>query len=283
MAVHSHVRGVEGGTAVEADRRELGIVPHQDQGIALPLPDVVQQVLEEIAAAEERACRIYGNQRCLVHDVAGPAVLVQVQDKFSSAGVHRFLPVDLLVNRSGLLAGVARQHLCRTASRSHQSEPQVQSLHRPHGRAHRLRLTRTGIAVDYHDVALPGQKGRQPREKLVLAGRRLIREGLPYLLLQKFPDSHRLDFLEDEEQHQQGVDLQTAEKHLYGHHHFGEWSKMREIAHRAAGSQAGADVAHRCQGSSEGLLEIRAGQGYKQHSYDEYQGKCHDIQYSRSG
>ena len=190
MAVHPHIRGVEGRTAVKTYRRKLGIVSYQDQGIALPLPDVVQKILEEIAAAEERAWRIYRDKRCLVHDVAGAAVLVQVQDKFPSAGIHRLLTVDLLVNRSGLLAGVARQHLCRAASRSHQAEPQVQFLHRPHGRAHCLRLTGTGIAVDYHDVALPGQKGRQPREKLVLTGRRLIRKGIPYLLLQKFPDRH---------------------------------------------------------------------------------------------
>ena len=107
MTVHSYIRGIESGTAVETYRRELGIVPDENKGVALPLTDVVQQILQKIAAAEERAARLYRNQRGLVHDIAGAAVLVQVQDKTAPSGIHRLLTVDLFVYRSGLLTCIA--------------------------------------------------------------------------------------------------------------------------------------------------------------------------------
>ena len=100
----------------QANRGQLGVVSYHDQFAVFTATDVSDQIVQQMAAAENRGIPPeIGEHRSLVHDEYGIPFFVYIQFEPDPVGSQAFLTVDLFVYRIGMGVGRYRENFSRPA------------------------------------------------------------------------------------------------------------------------------------------------------------------------
>ena len=112
----------QGRTLLLADRRQLCLVARQQQAAVAPVVDILDEVVQQAAAAEDRvACRL-ADHRSFVHHEQPVAEEVDVQVELSVQTCKALLTVDCPVDGGSRPAGIQREYFCSAAGRCQQRD-----------------------------------------------------------------------------------------------------------------------------------------------------------------
>ena len=146
----------------------MGGIPYQYEFVIHPCPHIGQQIVQQIAASENRIGHALGPyQRRFVHDIQCILVFVRGNGKPADAVFHGRLSVNALVYSISLLPGITRKHFRRTPRGSHQAESPSVRFKCPYYGNHCRCLARPGITVHHENIVvvtcnISGQHAEQP-------------------------------------------------------------------------------------------------------------------------
>ena len=177
--VNAHLLRIECRTVVVAHRRQLCGISHNDQTAIRPLPDVSDQILEQLPRSENRPFgRVVRQHRGLVDNKDRRPLLIIIERERCHLAGQRLLPVNLLMDRICLGSGIATHHLRRTSRWRQQYRSYAKLGKRTHQCGNQRRLSRSGISVQDENpvLRLSGKELTQSVDGVFLRGSWLERK-----------------------------------------------------------------------------------------------------------
>ncbi len=213
---------------IQTDGRKLGGIAHQDHPATDPVPDIGDQVFQQVARSESGTGRTAVNpdKRHFIHDIERILRLVRRQRELAKSVTGDGLaPVDMLVDGIGRTARIRRQDLGCTAGGGQQHTGDLHLPHRGHDGRQRGGLARSRIAVRHQDIPVVlGQESGDISQEGILAGGGFVSEMGKERTVKEFPPVHGLALCAGENHaagSQDRINLHAAQEHVQTINHLG--------------------------------------------------------------
>ena len=122
MRILGYIIKIQRRTLLQPYRGQLRRITHKDKLVASVLPNVRNQVIQQVSAPKN--CTLHtctnGNEGSLIHNIDGILALVEIEPELGLLVGEGLLPVNLLVDSLGLNPGIIGKHFGRPSGRCQQ-------------------------------------------------------------------------------------------------------------------------------------------------------------------